>query len=74
MVSTNTGMISGDDAPLITNGLIDPIEGRPNAGAAPFTLTADPWPAALSVLNLGLGVLAVCRARRWARRREGLAA
>ncbi|MGV9598708.1 serine hydrolase domain-containing protein [Streptosporangium sandarakinum] len=73
-VVTNTGMISGDDALLITNGLIDIIEGRPDAGAASFTMTADPWLAGLSVLNLGLGALGVRRARRWVRRREGLAA
>ncbi|WP_214317400.1 serine hydrolase domain-containing protein [Nonomuraea sediminis] len=73
-VVTNTGMISGDDALLITNGLIDIVEGRPDAGAAPFTMTADLWLAGLTVLNLGLGVLGVCRARRWARRREGRAA
>ncbi|MGV9302369.1 serine hydrolase domain-containing protein [Nonomuraea sp. NPDC003727] len=72
-VVTNTGMISGDDALLITNGLIDIIEGRPDAGAAPFTMTADPWLAGLTVLNLGLGLLGVCRARRWARRRTGQA-
>jgi CubicO group peptidase (beta-lactamase class C family) len=67
-VVTNTGMISGDDALIITNDLIDVIEGRAAAGAAPFTMTADPWLAGLSVLNLGLGLLGICRARRWARR------
>ncbi|GAA3147218.1 serine hydrolase domain-containing protein [Nonomuraea roseoviolacea] len=70
-VVTDTGMISGDDALLITDGLIDIIEGRPDAGAAPFTMSADPWLAGLSLLNLGLGVLGVLRARRWARRRAG---
>ncbi|NUW43666.1 serine hydrolase domain-containing protein [Nonomuraea rhodomycinica] len=70
-VVTNTGMISGDDALLITDGLIDLIEGRPDAGAAPFTMSADPWLAGLSLLNLGLGALGVVRARRWARRRAG---
>ncbi|GAA3601204.1 serine hydrolase domain-containing protein [Nonomuraea rosea] len=73
-VVTNTGMISGDDALIITGGLIDLIEGRPGAGAAPFTTTADPWLAGLTVLNLGLGLLGICRARRWARRRVGRAA
>ncbi|MFC4592437.1 serine hydrolase domain-containing protein [Sphaerisporangium corydalis] len=68
-VVTNTGMISGDDAVIITDGLIDILEGRPDAGAVPFTTTADPWLAGLTLLNLGLGVLGVCRARRWARRR-----
>ncbi|NUW32608.1 beta-lactamase family protein [Nonomuraea sp. SMC257] len=70
-VVTNTGMISGDDALLISDGLIDIIEGRPDAGAAPFTMSADPWLAGLSLLNLGLGVLGGLRARRWARRRAG---
>ncbi|MEV0384887.1 serine hydrolase domain-containing protein [Nonomuraea sp. NPDC050643] len=73
-VVTNTGMISGDDALLIADGLVDLIEGRPDAGAAPFTMTADPWLAALTVLNLGLGLLGVRRARRWAGRRAGQAA
>ncbi|MEU4330378.1 serine hydrolase domain-containing protein [Nonomuraea dietziae] len=73
-VVTNTGMISGDDALLITNDLIDVVEGRPVAGAAPFTMSADLWLAGLSVLNLGLGILGVYRARGWARRREGRAA
>ncbi|MEV4164449.1 serine hydrolase domain-containing protein [Nonomuraea dietziae] len=73
-VVTNTGMVSGDDALLITNGLIDVVEGRPVAGAAPFTMSADLWLAGLSVLNLGLGSLGVYRARSWARRREGRAA
>ncbi|MDF5757659.1 serine hydrolase domain-containing protein [Spongiactinospora sp. TRM90649] len=72
-VVTNTGMISGDDALFITNGLIDIIEGRPDAGAAPFTMSVDLWLAGLSVLNLALGALGVCRARRWARRRQGRA-
>jgi CubicO group peptidase (beta-lactamase class C family) len=73
-VVANTGMISGDDALIITNGLIDIIEGRSGAGAAPFTMTADLWLAGLTVLNLGLGLLGICRARRWARRRVGQAA
>ncbi len=70
-VVTNTGMTSGDDAVLITDGLIDLIEGRPDAAAVPFTMTADPWLAALTLLNLGLGFVGVYRARRWARRRTG---
>lgn len=73
-VVTNTGMISGDDALVITNGLIDIMEGRPDAGAAPFTMAADLWLAGLTVLNLGLGLLGVGRARRWARRRVDQAA
>ncbi|MFC4122109.1 serine hydrolase domain-containing protein [Nonomuraea zeae] len=67
-VVTNTGMISGDDALIITDGLIDLIEGRSGAGAAPFTMTADLWLAGLTVLTLGLGLLGVRRAPRWARR------
>ncbi|MBN6050805.1 beta-lactamase family protein, partial [Nonomuraea sp. RK-328] len=70
-VVTNTAMMSGDDALIITDGLIDIIEGRPDAGAAPFTMSADLWLAGLSLLSLGLGILGVCRARRWARRRKG---
>ncbi|MGJ6969232.1 hypothetical protein ACSDR0_45820 [Streptosporangium sp. G11] len=54
---TNTGMISGDDAVVITDGLIDIIEGRPDAGAVPFTMTADLWLGGLTLLNLGLGFL-----------------
>lgn len=68
-VVTNTGMISGDDAVIITDGLIDIVEGRPDAAAAPFTMTADPWLGGLTLLNLGLGFVGVHRARRWARRR-----
>lgn len=67
-VVTNTGMISGDDALLISDGLIDILEGRPDAAAAPFTDVADPWLGGLSLLNLALGVLGLYRARTWARR------
>ena len=67
-VVTNTGMISGDDATIIADGLIDIIEGRPDAGAVPFSTTADPWLGGLTLLNLGLGLAGVLRARRWARR------
>ncbi|MEV6866812.1 serine hydrolase domain-containing protein [Streptosporangium subroseum] len=70
-VVTNTGMISGDDAVIITDGLIDIIEGRPDAGAVPFTTTADPWLGGLTLLNLGLGSVGVYRSRGWARRRAG---
>lgn len=72
-VVTNTGMISGDDAVLITDGLIDILEGRPDAQAVPFTTTADPWLAGLTLLNLALGAWGGYRARRWARRRAGRA-
>jgi CubicO group peptidase (beta-lactamase class C family) len=68
-VVTNTGMISGDDALIISDGLVDLIEGRPDAGAGPFTTEADPWLGALSLLNLALGVTGVLRSRRWAGRR-----
>ncbi len=68
-VVTNTGMISGDDALIISDGLVDLIEGRPGAGAAPFTTSVDPWLGALSLLNLGLGLAGVVRAPRWTRRR-----
>ncbi|MFI6451757.1 serine hydrolase domain-containing protein [Streptosporangium amethystogenes] len=70
-VVTNTGMISGDDAVILTDGLIDIIEGRPDAGTVPFTTTADPWLGGLALLNLGFGLVGVCRARGWARRRAG---
>ncbi|MEV4751631.1 serine hydrolase domain-containing protein [Streptosporangium sp. NPDC049248] len=70
-VVTNTGMISGDDAVIITDGLVDIIEGRPDAGTVPFTMTADPWLGGLALLNLVLGFLGVYRARGWARRRAG---
>ncbi|MEU7909611.1 serine hydrolase domain-containing protein [Microbispora bryophytorum] len=68
-VVTNTGMISGDDALIISDGLVDLIEGRPDAGAAPFTMKTDPWLGGLSLLNLALGVTGVLRSRRWAARR-----
>ncbi|MEV4293450.1 serine hydrolase domain-containing protein [Microbispora rosea] len=68
-VVTNTGMISGDDALIISDGLVDMIEGRPDANAAPFTTSADPWLAGLWLLNLGLGLTGVLRSRRWAARR-----
>ncbi len=68
-VVTNTGMISGDDALIISDGLVDLIEGRPDAGAVPFTTEADPWLGGLSLLNLALGVAGVLRSRRWAGRR-----
>ncbi|MFF5110456.1 serine hydrolase domain-containing protein [Streptosporangium sp. NPDC000509] len=70
-VVTNTGMISGDDAVILTDGLVDLIEGRPDAGAVPFSMTADPWLGGLALLNLGLGFVGVYRARAWARRRTG---
>ncbi|GAB3158620.1 serine hydrolase domain-containing protein [Microbispora hainanensis] len=68
-VVTNTGMISGDDALIISDGLVDMIEGRPDAHAVPFTTQADPWLGGLSLLNLALGLTGVLRSRRWAARR-----
>ena len=46
-VVTNTGMISGDDAVILTDGLIDIIEGRPDAGAVPLQHDRGPlgWAA-----------------------------
>src|SRR5690606_114282 len=62
---TNTGIVPG-----AADGLTDLIEGRPSAGAAPFTMTADLWLGALTLLSAALGVLGVLRARAWARRRR----
>lgn len=69
-VVANTGMISGDDALLISDGLVDLIEGRPDAGAVPLSADADPWLGGLTLLTLALGVAGVIRARTWARRRS----
>ncbi|GFH68947.1 MULTISPECIES: serine hydrolase domain-containing protein [Streptomyces] len=67
-VVTNTGMVSGDDAPLLVDGLVDLAEGRAPAERAPFTDTADPVLAVLTLSALALAVRAVARAGRWARR------
>ncbi|MFD8119592.1 serine hydrolase domain-containing protein [Streptomyces albidoflavus] len=67
-VVTNTGMVSGDDAPLLVDGLVDLAEGRTPADRAPFTDTADPVLGVLSLLALGLAVRGVLRAGGWARR------
>ncbi|MFI6297683.1 serine hydrolase domain-containing protein [Nonomuraea sp. NPDC050790] len=72
-VVTNTGMVSGDDASIIADGLVDLAEGRPDQGLAPFTATADPILAGMTLLTLALGVLGGYRARTWARRRSGRA-
>ncbi|WP_327088927.1 beta-lactamase family protein [Nonomuraea sp. NBC_01738] len=72
-VVTNTGMVSGDDALLISDGLIDILEGRSDSVQEPFTLSADYWLAGVSALVLGLGVMGVLRSGRWAHRREGKA-
>ncbi|MDX2700864.1 serine hydrolase domain-containing protein, partial [Streptomyces ipomoeae] len=67
-VVTNTGLISGDDAPQLTQGLIDLARGRTPEVAAPFSMTADWFLAALTLLATALGTTGVLRARRWARR------
>lgn len=67
-VVTNTGMVSGDDAALLVEGLADLARGETPAGRAPFTDTADPVLAALTLLALGLAARGVLRAGRWARR------
>lgn len=70
-VVSNTGMISGDDSAGIADGLRDLAEGRPPEIREPFTMTADPVLAALTLLALGLGTLGTVRASRWARRAAG---
>ncbi|WP_407285347.1 serine hydrolase domain-containing protein [Streptomyces sp. BP-8] len=65
-VVTNTGMISGDDAPQILQGLVDLAQGEHPEVAEPFSMTADWVLAALTLLAVGLGVRGVLRARRWA--------
>ncbi|TNM28409.1 serine hydrolase domain-containing protein [Streptomyces sedi] len=67
-VATNTGMVSGDDAVALADGLVDLAEGRAPGDHRPFTLTADWVLAALTVLAIGLGGWGARRARRWARR------
>ncbi|MFE3141283.1 serine hydrolase domain-containing protein [Streptomyces scopuliridis] len=67
-VVTNTGMISGDDAPQISQGLVDLARGQHPEVAKPFSMTADWVLAALTLLATGLGVRGVLHARRWARR------
>ncbi|MFI6324680.1 serine hydrolase domain-containing protein [Nonomuraea sp. NPDC050556] len=67
-VVTNTGMMSGDDAVNITEGLIQLTEGKAAEITEPFTMKSDYVLAALTLLSAGLGVLGVVRARRWARR------
>ncbi len=67
-VVTDTGMISGDDAPQILQGLVDLAQGEHPEVAEPFSMTADWVLAALTLLAVGLGVRGVLRARRWALR------
>ncbi|MEU0523501.1 serine hydrolase domain-containing protein [Streptomyces niveus] len=70
-VVSNTGMVSGDDSAGIADGLRDLAEGRPAEIREPFTMTADPVLAALTLLALGLGTLGAVRAPGWARRAAG---
>ncbi|WP_432747223.1 beta-lactamase family protein [Streptomyces sp. JH002] len=67
-VVTNTGMVSGDDAAVITDGLIGLAHGRDPGTGEPFSMTADYLLAALTLLALGLAVRGALRARRWAAR------
>lgn len=66
-VVTNTGMISGDDAVNISEGLVKLAEGAKPEITEPFTMKGDLVMAALTLLSLALGVLGVARARRWRR-------
>lgn len=66
-VVTNTGMISGDDAPQLVQGLVELARGGNPEVAEPFSMTADRVLAAFTLLAAGLGVRGVLRARRWAR-------
>ncbi|WP_330166953.1 serine hydrolase domain-containing protein [Streptomyces sp. HB2AG] len=65
-VVTNTGMVSGDDAPALARGLADLARGGNPAVTRPFTMTADHVLAALTLLAAALGALGVVRAPRWA--------
>ncbi|MGW1376989.1 serine hydrolase domain-containing protein [Streptomyces sp. NPDC002446] len=67
-VVTNTGLISGDDAPQLSQGLVDLAEGKNPEVAKPFSMTADWVLATLTLLAAGLGLRGVLRARRWALR------
>ncbi|GAA2403197.1 serine hydrolase domain-containing protein [Streptomyces glaucosporus] len=67
-VVTNTGMVSGDDSSVIARGLVDLARGENPGAVKPFSMTADPVLAALTLLAVALGVPGVVRARRWAGR------
>ncbi|MEO3753693.1 serine hydrolase domain-containing protein [Streptomyces sp. B6B3] len=67
-ITTNTAMVSGDDAAVMLEGLIDLAEGRSPSVGTPFSMRADYVLAALTLLALALGTLGVVRASRWARR------
>lgn len=66
-VVTNTGMIAGDDASQISQGLVDLARGKDPEVVKPFSMTADRVLAALTLLATCLGVRGVLRAGRWAR-------
>ncbi|WP_214417127.1 serine hydrolase domain-containing protein [Sphaerisporangium fuscum] len=70
-VVANTAMISGDDSNHLAEGLVELAEGRTPEATTPFTTTADPVLAVLTLLALALGVLGVLRSRKWAVRRAG---
>ncbi|GAA1256143.1 serine hydrolase domain-containing protein [Streptomyces javensis] len=70
-IVANTGMISGDDAAVMLDGLVDLAQGRSPVVRTPFTMKADYVLAALTLLAIALGVLGAVRARRWARRTAG---
>ncbi|TDC72183.1 class A beta-lactamase-related serine hydrolase [Streptomyces hainanensis] len=72
-VVANTGMIAGDDAQLIADGLVRLAQGETPTVQRPFSMTADPVLAVLTLLAIGLAVLGVVRSRRWARRAAGRA-
>ncbi len=67
-IVANTGMISGDDAAVMLDGLVDLAQGKPPTVRTPFTMKADYVLAVLTLLAIALGVLGAVRARRWARR------
>ncbi|WP_413104532.1 serine hydrolase domain-containing protein [Streptomyces sp. Inha503] len=67
-IVANTGMISGDDAAVMLDGLVDLAQGKSPAVRTPFTMKADYVLAALTLSAIALGVLGAVRARRWARR------
>ncbi|MGW7755494.1 serine hydrolase domain-containing protein [Streptomyces violaceusniger] len=67
-IVTNTGMISGDDAAVMLQGLVDLAQGKSPTVRTPFAMKADYALAALTLLAVALGVLGAVRARRWARR------
>ncbi|MFF5205182.1 serine hydrolase domain-containing protein [Streptosporangium sp. NPDC000396] len=70
-VVTNTGMMSGDDSLIISEGLIELAEGRTPPVAEPFTMTADLVLAALTLVAVALVLAGVFRARAWAGRVGG---